>query len=233
MTALEVFDQKVSDSRVPPWRCVRLTRAGRPCRAPRRHNAFSCGAHVTPDEREYADSLEAVHMAEAAKDARRPACWSWPVPLDVEQFDADPYEYLHVWQDRRCALCGHGRRGRTVLIDDHDHSTGWIRGLLCQQCNLREPGGAPLYRRYRSWHPAKILDAWVRYYSPWRGEDFGALEGITTDDPHPVAANGIVLIERRNSLHRSPAYKAGQALEHGLADIEREHLDHDQEDQHD
>ena len=37
-------------------------------------------------------------------------------------------------QDCCCAICGHSPDERLVV--DHDHSTGLIRGLLCDPCNL-------------------------------------------------------------------------------------------------
>lgn len=48
--------------------------------------------------------------------------------LTREQFEA-----ISAAQDHRCSICG-GRRKH--LRVDHDHSTGQIRGLLCDRCNL-------------------------------------------------------------------------------------------------
>lgn len=39
-------------------------------------------------------------------------------------------------QNGRCALCDGQRRGYRELAVDHDHVTGKIRALLCQDCNL-------------------------------------------------------------------------------------------------
>lgn len=49
------------------------------------------------------------------------------------------YDDLLRLQDGRCAICeapevNCGRRRR--LYVDHDHATGTVRGLLCQQCNV-------------------------------------------------------------------------------------------------
>lgn len=46
------------------------------------------------------------------------------------------YQGLFDAQDHKCALCGAERREWRALAIDHDHATGLIRGLLCQDCNL-------------------------------------------------------------------------------------------------
>lgn len=42
-------------------------------------------------------------------------------------------------QSNLCAICGqpekNGYKGRTDLCVDHNHSTGKVRGLLCNHCN--------------------------------------------------------------------------------------------------
>lgn len=53
------------------------------------------------------------------------------------------YDALYAKQQGRCAICRQepnqrGGRGRTTLLSmmvDHDHVTGQVRGLLCNDCN--------------------------------------------------------------------------------------------------
>lgn len=47
------------------------------------------------------------------------------------------YEKMRMAQNCRCAVCGKHEEDthRKRLFVDHDHSTGKIRALLCQQCN--------------------------------------------------------------------------------------------------
>ena len=49
----------------------------------------------------------------------------------------EEYEVMLARQNGVCALCGTTRtdkRGRSLFVD-HDHETGRLRGILCQQCN--------------------------------------------------------------------------------------------------
>lgn len=46
----------------------------------------------------------------------------------------ETYEQLLKEQDGVCAICKNVPNGR--LCVDHDHEIGWIRGLLCHNCNI-------------------------------------------------------------------------------------------------
>jgi hypothetical protein len=50
---------------------------------------------------------------------------NWGVPFGT-------YERLYLEQQGNCALCG---KHRSVLRLDHCHTTGKVRGLLCNACN--------------------------------------------------------------------------------------------------
>lgn len=54
---------------------------------------------------------------------------------------AEVYEEMMRRQHGLCAICGQQDRGfyrgtRKRLAVDHDHTTGFVRGLLCQDCNI-------------------------------------------------------------------------------------------------
>lgn len=48
--------------------------------------------------------------------------------------DEMQYQQMLAAQGGCCAICG-GLRGKYKLAVDHDHTTGVVRGLLCQPCN--------------------------------------------------------------------------------------------------
>lgn len=47
----------------------------------------------------------------------------------------DDYEKMRAEQNGRCAICGTFDPGGEHFHVDHDHETGKIRGLLCNNCN--------------------------------------------------------------------------------------------------
>jgi uncharacterized protein YlaI len=57
---------------------------------------------------------------------------------DKSPFTMIDFDRLYQIQQGKCALC---QRHQTQLserfIADHDHNTGFIRGLLCRRCNSR------------------------------------------------------------------------------------------------
>lgn len=54
---------------------------------------------------------------------------------------ADEYTSMLESQGGGCAICG-SKPKRQRLAVDHDHRTGFIRGLLCKMCNKGVLGGA-------------------------------------------------------------------------------------------
>lgn len=72
----------------------------------------------------------------------------------------DPLEPLRLHQAGRCAVCEEEKR----LVVDHDHVTGYVRGLLCSRCNVTEgTKDWPWLRAYRSNPPARAIGLRVAY----------------------------------------------------------------------
>ena len=71
----------------------------------------------------------------------------------------DDYDALVEKQNGLCAICGQPptptSRGASLLVVDHDHETGRVRGLLCNLCNpalsrIEVPGWAQQATDYLS-----------------------------------------------------------------------------------
>ena len=98
----------------------------------------------------------------------RPACADWPLP-------DEPIDY-ETWQDGRCGFCGQRRddfppimAARVKYVTDHDHATGYVRGLLCHICNTRE-GASRTAEGWAEWragiNPCGLLGV-VEEYVGW------------------------------------------------------------------
>ena len=89
-----------------------------------------------------------------AADRITPSADGWD---DSGLSQAEKRVWLHQLQDGKCAVCGEHTE---LLVVDHDHATGLVRGLLCWPCNIREgrPGGNyPDIEAYRTNPPAAGL----------------------------------------------------------------------------
>lgn len=74
-----------------------------------------------------------VNWRKSHPEANRKAALKRDFNITIED-----YNNLLVKQKGRCAICGKtdpGYKNRKNFCIDHDHKTGKIRGLLCNQCN--------------------------------------------------------------------------------------------------
>ncbi len=73
---------------------------------------------------------------------------------------AGEYDLLYAEQGYCCAICQRAKGVSKKLAVDHDHKTGYVRGLLCGPCNkvlghLRDdPEAAHRMELYLLWPPA-------------------------------------------------------------------------------
>lgn len=112
---------------------------------------------------------------DSAAESLQPACWRWAAgPAVLREFERAAtlapsenaavlaehrasFGLLERWQAGRCAVCGEVP-ARGVLVRDHDHDSGLIRGLLCLGCNTLEGRSTSLlFERYRQRPPAAVL----------------------------------------------------------------------------
>jgi hypothetical protein len=196
--------------------CGRPTKKGSVCRARlhyvRAGDAFQaadgCWTHMDPGYRQLAEQREREKKAAwQAWLTGIPACWSWPVPPDLDTWSPPQGEdindrlsdktmarimgdpeiragaLLSYWQAGRCAICG----SRPAPVEDHDHRTALTRGYLCRSCNTREGiyrGGDNVFTRYRECHPTKLLGLTIRYVDPYTGEEAQPIAPYTRDAAH-------------------------------------------------
>lgn len=52
----------------------------------------------------------------------------------------EEYQRIYEYQGGLCYICKRATGRRKRLAVDHDHETGYVRGLLCSQCNNRVLG---------------------------------------------------------------------------------------------
>lgn len=104
-------------------------------------------------------------------------------------------------QDGRCGMCGETPSLGDRLIEDHDHRTGLIRGLLCRSCNTLE--GAhdcraqqclPGQCRVRHWRDTPAV-AWLGRTERFEGWHRG--EELFRDWPFLTAAQRVELADEQ------------------------------------
>lgn len=58
------------------------------------------------------------------------------MPSSARRYGVTPGDYWIAWArfDGLCAICRNPERS-SMLVVDHNHATGEVRGLLCSRCN--------------------------------------------------------------------------------------------------
>jgi hypothetical protein len=75
----------------------------------------------------------ATHHREAKKASRRLAHGRWI--LKTYGITSEQYEALYEAQGGSCYICQRASGKTKRLAVDHDHRSGFVRGLLCSTCN--------------------------------------------------------------------------------------------------
>lgn len=100
--------------------------------------------------------------------------WAAVRPLKRRRF-AGPLKIMFEEQEEKCAIC----RDWVVRPQiDHDHETGYIRGLLCNSCNMAL-GGYEKFRRL------DLLGEVEKYITKSHTLTFSDLRDHLTDLPAP------------------------------------------------
>lgn len=53
---------------------------------------------------------------------------------------AEEYQAIHKAQGGKCYICQRATGAKRKLAVDHDHESGYVRGLLCRTCNYKVLG---------------------------------------------------------------------------------------------
>ena len=120
-----------------------------------------------------------------------PAFAFWLMPDEDPQYEDWPHSTpLRAWQRGRCAMCQPTDWFNRDLVEDHDHETGLIRGLLCRGCNSSEPHNfSPAFVAWRAgFTPMVMLGIEEVYCSPVTGYAKPNQRGITEAEIDAMAA---------------------------------------------
>lgn len=141
----------------------------RPCakdRVREYNNAYMRRQRVENPER-YRGAARARYAANPEASKARLRAISMKAKYGITPED---YDRMLERQGGVCAICRQPekvvhrktQRGPSRLAIDHDHVTGWVRGLLCNRCNT----SLGWYERNR-----QMVDFYVRLYEPIRVEE--------------------------------------------------------------
>lgn len=75
------------------------------------------------------------HTCHRAALQRRTAAAHDAYVCDLYGLNPGEYQQLYEAQGGRCFICQRATGATRRLANDHDHSNGWHRGLLCKPCN--------------------------------------------------------------------------------------------------
>lgn len=99
---------------------------------------FVCSSKTLEDRRKWIES-----KPEDYKNSRRKATLKWAFKRDLEKYNITEEQYIELLtlQDNKCKLCSNELKKKSELsyrvgVLDHCHSSGKLRGILCNDCNI-------------------------------------------------------------------------------------------------
>lgn len=102
--------------------------AGKPC--------IKCDKNPRPANHEYCHECRRANIRNWRASHPEQHTRNWRSSMLRRKFGITlgEYESLLVLQSGVCTICGHPPKTRRLAVD-HNHKTGYVRGLLCHVCN--------------------------------------------------------------------------------------------------
>lgn len=112
--------------------------------------------------------VKAGRCATHAREFRRQQTERTHAAYVLKTYGLEDYPALHEYQGGKCFICQRATGATRRLAVDHDHASGYVRGLLCKPCN-RMLGLArddpEFFRRaiaYLEDPPAQAMGVWAK-----------------------------------------------------------------------
>lgn len=140
-----------------------------------------------------------------------------PITLEEVSKQSPMYKLIESNQAKVCAICQ--EPSATKLFRDHDHKTGYIRGLLCSNCNA----GLGMFK-----DNPRLLAAAIVYLQNHEAEVTGILQPLKTPklsirkDKLPSDGEYLQLLKQQKIEEREEAAKL-RAEYHGVPYIPNYH----------
>ena len=122
--------------------CVKGKSRKNECGHPERRHCVRGMCSSCYDKSRNVGERRAINIARGKTNQSEESWRAWRAKNLASQYGItlEHYEEMIACQDNKCSICGNSERsllrGKIKKLSvDHDHATGQVRGLLCNDCN--------------------------------------------------------------------------------------------------